>query len=426
MRICAETNGFEVGLPTYSELRSRLGGRIVSNYWYDEAIDESRAYFRPSYERLFGRGGALGMPLAASWMSTGPSIQHEGNVVALPADVDRTFTAYMERIGVLGEHRFLDFTSLPSLARDLRLPIYNVDDLPDAWDDVVTTPAWFHRFVNTKGNLNALSGSPAPYFTVDLRTTTEDDFLACNTPCVYVKLNNTENTGHGVIKCDSKEAYMETVARLRRESVRYNASNTIVVQPKVDGDNHSFQYLLNPEEPTKLHLITISDQLVGPDGVSYAGNNNPPMCPEMITPDLQYLMTDMASRIRALFPSVFGFVMCDYFQTADHRLLAFDPGLRPTGNTATVLAKMCVEERVGHPMHSSFFVAEARGTEESFSANSARIDGILGPEAAARDGHCILPWGYNQFQGRGLWIAVSKNKSDLQSLMADARIALKS
>jgi hypothetical protein len=143
-----------------------------------------------------------------------------------------------------------------------------------------------------------------------------------------------------------------------------------------------------------------------------------------IEPAVADLILDMASRIRQIDPKTFGFVMCDYFATKQGPL-AIDPGLRPTGNTATILAKMFIEQELKDTAYwSSLFFVNSDKPATAFDTYVRPIDRLLGPDAAAREGRCVLPWGYNHVQGKGLFIAIAKVRSDLAAIVEDASRAL--
>ncbi len=429
----------EVVIPRYGDIRERLRGLIVSNYWYDDAIHPSRAIFRPSHDKTFGEGSTLPMPLAASWMSCGPSAdKSESNIIAFPAKVDRTFLDYMRRIGVLGEYALMDkFEDFPHLASRYQRPIYNVDDLPDEWDHCSVNKASTVRTINTKKHLNAISSYGAPYEVVDLRSAHADDFerIAGADGVVYVKKNNTETTSSGVLICRSPEEFQNIVRRLLEEAHTYELDMEIVVQPRIQGENRSFQYFTSPKEPDRIHVLTVSKQFVEADGKTYAGNENPPMNLEVIDGNVRLLMTDMHRRIHTIDPQTFGFVMCDFFQREDNTCLTFDPGLRVSGNTPTILARMFVEEQTGeHGQYTSEFFGMSEGkfftdgskSGTSFADYTRPIDALMGPKAAMKDGSCVLPWGYNQYKGEGLFIAVAKSRADLVEVIQDTRKVIQS
>lgn len=421
-------NDLHLTVPTFSQLRDTLRRKIVSNFWHNSDAEPSRLPYRPSFERK-GRGSSLVMPLSASWMSSGPDVpKDESNVVAFPKGVDRTFTDYMKSIGVLGRDAYIDFRDFPVLAQQEGMPIYNVDDLPKAWDAYSAVPASLSRYVNTKKYVTDLTSSPAPYEIVDLRTATAADFDRIGGgKTVYVKLNNTENTGTGVRRCKSAAEFAELVKELRLEAEAHQEGDyaldfDIVVQPSIDGINRSFQCFVTPEEPTHVRALTVSKQFVEDDGVTYNGNENPPIQLEDIDPEVSILMRDMVARIKTIDPQVFGFIMCDFFETPDGRRLAFDPGLRPTGNTATVQARMFIEEVTGQQgYHSHFFFVPSDKPNTPFKDYTRPIDSLMGPDAAVKEKATVLPWGYNQHKGNGLFIAVARTQQQVSALIEETK-----
>lgn len=418
----------DVRIPTFSSIREKLRNVIVANFWYDTTVEPSRVYRPPSDEK-YGPGAMYNMSLAASWMSSGPAApREETNIVAIRNGADESFKRYMQSIGVLGANLSLSFQDFPALSHRYHRRIYNVDDLPDAWNRWSMNSANMHRFVNTKKNTKHLSRFAAPYEVVHLERTTAADFERVgNGGPVYVKTNNTENTGDGVFKCDTPRQYVSTVTKLYDDAMKHGLDLEIVLQPRIEGDNRSFQFFLDPSTPETIDVLSISRQLIEEDGKTYLGNENPPLTPELLTPQVRAMMTDMAQRIRTIDPQTFGFIMCDYFQLPDGRVLAFDPGLRPSGNTATILSRMYLEEQLSSAGYrSEMFAAPARREGMSFKEYVRPIDAILGPQSAARDGHCVLPWGYNHVQGKALLIALSKTRDGIAAIVDDVQETLRS
>lgn len=401
--------------------RHRLGGVLVSNIWWEDRIDPRRV-FRPTMNR-FGPGSHLTMPLAASWMSSSPTtaVDAPGNIVVFPRDVDKTFIAFMQKLGVLGAHTFANFHELPDVARREGKKIYSVDDLPEEWDEFVANRSATHRLVNAKQYLRPLSAWAAEYELADLDTTTAADFERIGGgKRVYVKLCNTENTGDGVRPVDTAEQYLALVTGLKTQADAYGLSRQIVLQPSITGRNNSFQFVMRPGE-SRLGLIALSNQRVADDGVTYAGSENLPLTPAALNPEITAMMTDMAARIRAIDPEAFGCVMCDYFTLEDCRLVTFDPGLRPTGNTATSLARMFTEEQLqSGPLVSEFFFVPVQPAERDFDTFQKPMESITGVNSVAAQGYGVLPWGYNQYMGRGPLIAVAVTREKLQEAIGEA------
>ena len=412
----------KIDLPSFSEVvRDRLAGVLVSNMWWEDRLEPTRVY-RPTMDR-FGPGGHLTMPLAASWLSSGP--RSGGNTVAFPTGVDRTFVEAMIRAGILGKHAYMEFRNLPDVAAALNAKIYSVDDLPEAWDPHAANRSELHRLVNTKKYLRPLSAWAADYELVDLDAACAEDFERIGGgKRVYVKLNNTENTGDGVRPVDTAEQYMATVREIKAQADAHGLDRQIAVQPQIQGRNHSFQFVMRPGDQ-RLGLIALSNQRVADDGVTYAGSENLPLTPEAVTPELAAVMTDMAARIRAIDPEAFGCVMCDYFTTPDGRILTFDPGLRPTGNTATALARMRAEEELGmKPLVSEFFFVPTTPTERSYDAFSAPLGKRIQMDNIVQSGWAIQPWGYNQHMGRGPLIAIGTSQRKLREAIDEATAIL--
>lgn len=452
------TYNMYITMPTLARIRDTMRRKIITHSWHNESIDPTRAGMRPSFSDLYGEGSTLTMPLAASWLSSGPgACEDDTNIVAFPKGVDRSFVQYMQSIGVLGKHSFVDFQSLSALANRTSRLIYSVDELPEEWDSVSANTARAMRLVNTKKELHALSNFPVPYVRADLQELASDmqkrigslralknihqiiweryrTYLygvlcdpsrpAMADRPLYIKLNNTEASGIGVFRCDSADDFKKTIVSLREKALLHDLDTEIVIQPKVDGKNKSFQYILNPGEPHRIQLLTLSEQFIADDGVTYVSSINAPIFDKDISSHLAVLMTNMARHIQAIDLDAFGCVMCDYFELKDGKLLAFDPGLRPTGNTATAIARLLIQEQAGSPMHSTLFCPETTKRETPFKTFIQPLGALMGPDAAAKDGCCVLPWGYNHIQGRGLFIGVAKTREELENLVQDTTATL--
>lgn len=443
-------NCMRIVFPTFDRIRDTMRRKIIAHMWVNVRVDRCREGFRPSFSDLYGEGADFTMPLAASWLSSGPDAHtDETNIIAFPKGIDKSAVAYMRDIGMLGKHAFTDFKKLPDLAKRHKRLLYNVDELPEKWDPISANSARTMRLVNTKKELYSLSGSAVPFLRASLRELYRDltsgfgkfgtiksipEFLwgrfhrhfhtSPDTTPLYIKLNNTEASGIGVFKCDSPGLFQEHIQRLYGEAWIEDLDDEIVIQPHVDGKNRNFQYILDPGFPNRLQLLTLSEQHVADDGVTYLSSLNAPIHREHVSPRLAALMTDMARRIQTVDLNAFGCVMCDYFELPNGDLQTFDPGLRPTGNTATAVARLFVQEQTGTPMYSSLFSVHSHKPQTAFKNYIQPIDALMGPDAAARDKNCILPWGYNHIGGNGLFIAVSSTQDELRSIMEEAERTL--
>jgi len=153
---------------------------------------------------------------------------------------------------------------------------------------------------------------------------------------VWLLTCNTESPGAGVFIARDEAEFAAVRADIREKQAKFGLNRKLVIQPEVKGRNRSFQIFMDPSAPEQISVVAITDQLVEADGKTYKASINRAITAENVR-HAGPMIVDMVARVRARYPSAFGFLMCDYFET-DSGVVAFDPGIRPTGNTATVLA----------------------------------------------------------------------------------------
>ncbi|PKL36393.1 hypothetical protein CVV38_00585 [Candidatus Peregrinibacteria bacterium HGW-Peregrinibacteria-1] len=436
---------------TRGELLHLLDGVLVSGIWNDSkwgqrglptgafgvgrgiAIqNRGRERFRPSYAlpEKHGVGGDLPFPLAMSWLSTG-ALKDARNMVIFPKDSDGSFATTMKKMGVLGDYFYADLDESLYAARDLRMPIYSVDDLPSCWDrDVVNS-----NFAMTAGNskrVNLLSSFAADYEEISLLKVNVKDLVdKLRSGLFYIKLNNTENSGEGVKKCFKKVngvneplsivELTKLVEGLKQDVMVYGLNSIVAIQPHVDGVDRNFQIFVTPDSD-KIHVVTLSEQFVDENG-SYQSSINSPFDIHEIDERLERVIIDLADNYRSVLKA-FGFVMCDYIETAEGELKVIDPGLRPTANTATAMAKLWLEEQTGEAVYSSLHFVKT-GEFASFASFASGVDKFMSADSLVKNGHAVLPWGYNHHQGAGLFVVATSNRDDIEGLKNDVSARIK-
>lgn len=410
--------------PSFDALRRSMAGHLVSAIWIDANYDPGREGYRPSYDALYGPGSVNVMPFIASYLSTGPGTegQPDGNVVLLPGAIDRTIIAYAQEIGLLGAHEFVnDLNDMRQISERTGRKLYSIDDLGEALDPcaVVRSAVW--RWVNAKDELPSLSGFGPPEAVKDMYEASLDDFRAAKRGegRVFLKTCNTESAGAGVFIVRTEGEFEQQLAVLREKQRQFGLSRRLVIQPEIVGQNRSFQVFLDPKNKGQIQVVALTDQLVEADGKTYKASVNHPISAANVEP-IGHAIIDMARRIWERAPDAFGFLMCDYFQTAEGPVL-YDPGLRPTGNTATAMAAHLARKLTGRDAFTSLIFATTGVRGLSFAQFRERAGELVEPAAIRRTGRGLLPWGWNHVLGCGTLIGVAPHEAafdELRSLVA--------
>src|SRR5262249_10799900 len=147
---------------------------------------------------------------------------------------------------------------------------------------------------------------------------------------------NTENAGVGVFIADTAEEFMAHLTEIRGRQRTFGLNRRVVIQPEIEGRNMSFQVLLDPRDRDQVQVVVLTDQIVQADGKTYLASVTHAITAEAIEP-IGDAFLDLADRVWARHPDAFGFLMADFFATPAGPVV-YDPGLRPTGNTASAMA----------------------------------------------------------------------------------------
>lgn len=408
--------------PTFDTIRRSLRGTYVSTIWIDASADPSRAGFRPAYDDLYGPGASNVMAFVAAWLSTGPGTEGGGNVVLFPESIDATLLDYAQRIGLLGPFELVP--GVPALRERVARSgkrLYNIDDLGPEFDAHAVVTADLSRWVNSKEDLATLTSFGPTEVVKDMYDATLADFEAARRGGgrVFLKTCNTESAGKGVFIAASPEEYEAQLASIRDSQQRFGLNRRLVIQPEIVGKNRSFQVLLDPSTPDVVQVVALTDQLVEDDGKTYRSSINHAITAENVE-RVGAAILDIVDHVWARDPRAFGFLMSDYFDTAEGPVV-YDPGLRPTGNTATALAAHLARKLTGRHFTTSLLPLPTNRPGLTFADFARRAGALADPENLVREGRALMPWGWNPIQGFGMIIAVAEEQAALDALCAEVR-----
>ncbi len=412
--------------PTFDTIRRTMRGLNLSSIWVDASYDPSREGFRPSYDTLYGPGSTNVMPFTASWLSTGSGTEDDPqrNVVLLPAAIDKTIVEYAQSVGLLGAVEYVSgIDDLKEKVVRSGRKVYSIDDLGADFDAHSMIGSELSRWLNTKDRLSTITRFAPAEVVKDMYEASLDDYLAMRRAVsgesgrVFIKTCNTESAGAGVFIANSPEEFTAHLTGIREKQKRYSLERVIVIQPEIKGKNRSFQVLLDPREREHIQIIALTDQLVEDDGKTYKASINHPITAEMVAP-IGPTIVDMVERIWAREPSAFGFLMADYFET-DTGPIVYDPGMRPTGNTATALAFHLARKLTGEDLFTSLIHLRSGAPGLTFGEFARAMGPLVDPENLLRERRAVLPWGWNDIQGFGVLIGVARDEADFVRLRDD-------
>jgi hypothetical protein len=408
--------------PTFDTIRRALRGMFVATIWLDADFDESRKGFRPSYDGMYGAGSSTMMPFVAAWLSTGPSADRapDANTILFLKGMDPSLIPWAERQGLLGKHAWVtSLAEMTARVSDSGLRLYDIDDLGPELDRISMVPSAVSRWVNSKSEVGTLSSFAPREVQKDMYDVTRADFeeAARDGGRVFLKTCNTESAGMGVFIAKTAEEFDAQLAVIRDKQAKFGLRRDLVIQPEIIGRNQSFQVLLDPSRRDELQVVAITDQLVEADGKTYRSSINHPIERATVEP-VGAAILDMVDRIWARHPDAFGFLMSDFFQTARGPVI-YDPGLRPTGNTATAMAAHLARKLTGRHFVTSLLPLPTGRAGLDF-AGFCRVAGdLVELDNLAREGRGLVPWGWNAIQGFGMLIAMAESEAALEKLRAE-------
>jgi hypothetical protein len=407
-------------VPTFHTVRRALAGLTLSGVWIDADLDPTRAGFRPSYDGLHGVGASTMMPFITSWMSTGAGSEAEGNTCLFPVGMDPSLVAWARRVGLLGDYAWIcDLADIRRAVLASGRRLYSIDDPGPAFDDISVVSSRLSTFMNTKDTLAELTAYMPVEILRDMHEAGLEDYHAIARPGhrVFLKTCNTETAGRGVEICENEADFLRHLETLRRKQAAFGLSRSLVIQREILGTNHSFNVLIDPGRPEEIQVLAITNQLVEADGKTYRGSQNfPPTAArlERVGP----VILDMVRRVWARFPEAFGFLMCDYFETPEGEIVVFDPGLRPSGNTASAMVFLLARLLSGRTMFVESFPWDTGRPGFPFEGVVERLGSLGDPENLAREDRAVLPWGWNVALGRGILIGAATEEGGYREMVA--------
>ena len=396
--------------PQFSKIRDALSGFDISLIWRTTKHDDTRRPHRICYSELHGAGSELCMPLSGAYLGSPGK-----NAVFFPdsytnkatgksyAGIDQTALKYLADQGFLGKHSGQDYILVSDFEHMRR-------SLTERGRKVYSVTA-----LNSKEHVTRFTQYGPQEIKKAAGSVTIDDFRSLHRPGfrVFIKTCNTEAAGEGVFPVATEEQFIEVVDRLRSQISEHNLNDLLVLQPEIVGKNKSFQVLLDPTNPHEIPVIALTDQLIQADGKSYAGSINHQITPEnlrLVGPAI----IDMVDRIRAVNPTTCGFLMCDYFECPDGKVVLFDPGLRPTGNTPAAMVKLWFEEKTGGPVTTTSFFVVDFGRPILYSEIVDKLGKLSDSQEMLKTGFGVLPWGHNHVSGKAIFTLITPDPSHVE------------
>jgi hypothetical protein len=407
-------------LPTFHTVRRSMAGLCVSAIWVDGNLDPRRAGFRPPYDQVHGQGASTVMPFIMTWISTGPGTEATGNTCLFPGGIDRTLIDYALRLGTLGDHRFVDsLDDIRATVAATGRKLYSIDDLGPEYDDISVISSELSVFTNTKDTLSQLTGYGPVEILRDMYEVTTEDYRTVARPGyrMYLKTCNTETAGQGVEICEDESGFWDRVRSFREAQARFGLSRKLVIQREIKGRNRSFNIFLDPRRRDEVPVIALTNQLIEADGKTYRGSENfEPSAERLVR--VGPVILDMVDRLWARFPEAFGFLMCDFFETPEGDVVVFDPGLRPSGNTATAMVFLLTRLLCGRSLFVGSFPIDTGKPGLEYAEVVRRLGRLADLESIPRDHRCVLPWGWNRILGKGNLIGVADDQAGFRELVA--------
>jgi hypothetical protein len=395
---------------TYDSVREKLSKFNICTLWNESHFDRSRELFRPSFNEKHGPGATNVMPALAAYL-----VLPGKNKAFFPEGMDTTLIDYFIQQGFLGEFEMVkNIDEICSKSRLLQKKVYAIDDYGTRNDDIVANRTSIMKVANSKEFVSLLTDYPPLESILLIDDVNSAHYKQhCNETdhTVFIKTGNTETSGAGVYVARSEKEFMDHIETIKERSEALNGSKTVVIQSKTDGINYSFQVLLDDDG---IEVISVSEQLIKKDGKSFAGNINK----KIDAPTLEKISPvaeSLCSRLRKINPEACGIVMCDYIESTAGKLTAIDPGLRPSGNTAASMISLLLEKSGKHAFvkNAVFF---NMGQPMPYSEIAVRLKELGEVKNIIESQKGALPWGYNQMDGKGLFIIVSPTESQYNSV----------
>jgi hypothetical protein len=246
--------------------------------------------------------------------------------------------------------------------------------------------------------------------------------------------------GTGVIRVSAGGAQSATVRRLLDERARLvrrvnreaataeisdgvekvRLPEDVVLQAALPpGKNSSFSLFL-PRAADAVYVLAVGDQLTCPTTHKFLGCWNHPVTQETVAPLVEPIC-GLVSRVRERHPDAFGVLMADYWLCDDGRVVMFDLGLRPSGNTPGALIRTMVEERAGFtPVLHSDWRVETGGRPAGFDTFAKALGALIDPGVVLAAGRGLVPFGYNPQQRDARLVVVGSRRSEIEAVQKEA------
>jgi hypothetical protein len=414
---------------TFSSVRESLSRYDISLMWNygDKNSDDGRYAFRPSFEEQLGPGADFMMPISGAYLCSPGK-----NALLLPQGIDETLVKYMQDAGFLGEVRYLERTHtitplVIEASQESGRQVYSIDDLGEAADPYTAHSQRAIEVVNSKEWVTRLSSYSAPEISKDVFTVNDQDFLELWEPGrrLFIKTCNTEANGAGVFPVSSLAEFRDVVQRVQASTVENNLNPLLVIQPEVVGENKSFQVLIDPEKPGEVQVITLTDQLMDDDGVTFMGNINHTVTADRLG-GVGAVVKDFVEKVHEHCPDAVGIAMCDYFECEDGSYVVIDPGLRPTGNTGGAMVNLWFQEQTGSEAFiRNHIIINMEEPDLPYSEVVKRLGDYAQPDKIIQSHYGVLPWGYNHVQGSGVFILIAPTEEDFDGFREEVESLLK-
>lgn len=403
-----------VQLATLSEMRDSLKSFDLSLMWNAAGKDDPRSSFRPSFDELFGEGSANIMPASAVYLSVPGK-----NTVYLPSTIDKTLIDYFQRNALLGDYRLVDgVLGLIETAEVSDRKVYAIDDYGQQGEGVTVNTSEAMRIANSKEFVSELSSYSSPEIKTTFDEVTVDDFnkLISKSDTVFVKTCNTECSGRGVYLVKTAAEFEALINQLKATANKNDLSQTVILQPKLTGEEKCFEIFINETGDTS--LLSISKQRIAADGKTYAGSTSCEVTPEYLS-KIEPVILDFVNNLKNKCPGVYGVAMCDYFEDArkENPFTVIDPGLRPTGNTAAAMVDLMFKDK-GQQVHVKNAVPFKMSRPTDFAEVEKKLGKLCVLDEAFKTGFGVLPWGYNNKNGVGMLMLVAPDSSKIDALEA--------
>lgn len=389
--------------------------------WRSDKYEPERSGIRTCLSKRDGIGADIKMPYAVSYLAS-----VTGGKVYLPREGDPTLAKFLDDGGFLprGYALVSNFDELRLCALRSGRRVYGVDDLGAQRDDVAANSQVAMDFVNTKSNVRHLAGRYAPPEHI-LRISEYDPILysqlAPSSGVVYLKTCTGEGGGVGVIRAGSQAELDSGIQRVKSSA---QGDPHIIIQPEIKARNYRFQVFLDPKNTESIPVVSLTEQIVATDGIRYTGSKPIPLTSANLEP-VGGAIVEFVTQIRNRFPEAIGFASCDFFHTDDGRIILFDPALRPTGNTASFMLRLELASRGLVCEVTDYRRIQLDKPGLPFEVLARALGNEMNPQEVLKTGRGILPWGYNQYQGEGVFMVVGRDSIEIEALWDYARITMR-